>query len=101
MVQNDPSLNRSLITPVTFNTSDTAALPGDSTSSLFEEKNPEKKGDILGQLSAAEFTALEAEARARVIAEIGEPIRTLARQGKAVSDVKRMMRKMLRESTGA
>jgi len=99
--QNVASYNKVILTLNTLNTSDTAALPGDSTSSLFEEKNPEKKGDILGQLSAAEFTALEAEARARVIAEIGEPIRTLARQGKAVSDVKRMMRKMLRESTGA
>ena len=56
--------------------------------------------NILDQLSAAEFTALEAEARARVIVELGEPIRTLARQGKALSDVKRMMRKMLGERLG-
>lgn len=57
----------------------------------------EPKEDVLGQLSAAEFTALEAEARVRVITEMGEPIRSLARQGKAVSDVKRMMRKMVKE----
>ena len=100
MVQNDPSLNRSLITPVTFNTSDTAALPGGSTSSLFEEKTLEQSGDVLGRLSAAEFTALEAEARARVIADMREPIRTLARQGKAVSDVKQMMRKIIGEHKG-
>ena len=100
MGQNDPSLNRNLNTLNTFNTPDTAALPGGSTSSLFEEKSPEPKRNVLDQLSAAEFTALEAEARARVIVELGEPIRTLARQGKALSDVKRMMRKMLGERLG-
>ena len=73
-------------------TLDTAALPGVSAS-LFEE--PE--GDTLERLGAEEFAALEVEARARVIADMREPIRTLARQGKAVSDVKRMMRKIIGE----
>lgn len=53
--------------------------------------------DALGRLSPAEWAALEAEARARVIAENGNPIRELAQKGKAMERVKAMMRKILAE----
>lgn len=66
----------------------------------FAARFKEPKEDSLAQLSAEEYAVLEAEARARVITEMGEPIRTLARQGKAVSDVKRMMRKIVKEHEG-
>lgn len=54
--------------------------------------------DQLESLPAAEYAALEAAARARVIAESSEPIRSLAQWGKAKVVVNRMMLTILRET---
>lgn len=59
--------------------------------SLFEEK----ESDVLDRLPRDQWTALEESARARVIAETLDPIRQLARDGKAWGPVKSMMRKIL------
>lgn len=67
---------------------------------------PDKAGgvggasDPLAELSAEEFAALEQKARAKVIAELRPPICDLARQGKALRDVKAMMRVLLAEQGG-
>jgi len=66
---------------------------GNSTSSLFQD------ADILDGLTPAEFAMLEAEARAKVIAETADPVRQLAKDGKAWTSVKPMMRKILSEKT--
>lgn len=57
----------------------------------------EEEPDILGSLAPDEWAALEAEARARVIAENGNPVRELARRGKAMERVRAMMRTLLAE----
>ena len=53
--------------------------------------------DALKSLSPDEFASLEASARARVIAETVDPVRQLAKDGKAWTSVKPMMRKILLE----
>ena len=63
------------------------------TSSLFQ-----KEPDILDSLPADQWTPLEAAARIRVIAETADPVRKLAKDGKAWTSVKPMMRKLLTES---
>ncbi len=98
--QNDLSLKGSLNTPITLNTSDTPAAAPEIFASLFSDSRfSDLVEDVLDSLPAAEYTALEAAARARVIAEVAEPIRTLAGQGKAKVDVERMMLTLLRERT--
>ena len=75
------------------NTSLTAtAAPRTLTSSSGEEP------DILNSLPADHWATLEAEARTRVIAETADPVRQLAKDGKAWTSVKPMMRKLLTES---
>jgi len=64
------------------------------SASLFSEPD----GDILDRLPPVQWAALEAEARARVIAETADPVRQLAKDGKAWTSVKPMMRKLLMES---
>ena len=64
---------------------------GTSTSSLFQD------ADVLESIPPDQWAALEAEARARVIAETTEPVRQLAKEGKAWTSVKPMMRKILAE----
>ena len=54
--------------------------------------------DILDSLPADQWATLEAEARAQVIAETADPVRQLAKDGKAWTSVKPMMRKLLTES---
>ena len=66
---------------------------GSSTSSLFQ-----KEPDILDSLPADQWAPLEAAARIRVIAETADPVRKLAKDGKAWTSVKPMMRKLLTES---
>ena len=56
--------------------------------------------DPLAGLSAAEYKALEQQAREKVIAETGPPICDLARRGKATRDVKARMREMLTQEPG-
>ena len=63
------------------------------TSSLFQ-----KEPDILDSLPADQWAALETDARTRVIAETADPVRRLAKDGKAWTSVKPMMRKLLTES---
>ena len=65
---------------------------GSSTSSSRGEP------DILDSLPANQWATLEAEARAQVIAETADPVRQLAKDGKAWTSVKPMMRKLLTES---
>ena len=65
---------------------------GSSTSSSGE------KQDILDSLPADQWAPLEAAARIRVIAETADPVRKLAKDGKAWTSVKPMMRKLLKES---
>jgi len=74
-----------------------------------EKKRSFKKGltsssgeapDLLDSLSSEQFIALEREARDKVIRELGPPICDLARQGKALHDVKAMMRVILAEQGG-
>ena len=65
----------------------------ENSASLFED--PEE--DVLESLSAEEFKVLEVGARARVIAESVDPVRKLAREGKAWTSVKPMMRKIIAE----
>jgi len=60
----------------------------------------ETKPDLLDSLSSEQFIALEREARDKVIRELGPPICDLARQGKALHDVKAMMRVILAEQGG-
>ena len=62
-----------------------------SNSSLFQEEG------VLDSLSPDQWATLEAKARARVIAETADPIRKLAKDGKAWTSVKPMMRKLLME----
>ena len=64
---------------------------GVSTSFLFQEEG------VLDSLSPDQWATLEAKARARVIAETADPIRKLAKDGKAWTSVKPMMRKLLME----
>ena len=66
---------------------------GSSTPSLFQ-----KEPDILDSLPADQWAPLEAAARIRVIAETADPVRQLAKDGKAWTSVKPMMRKLLMES---
>ena len=92
--QNGASNKESLTLLTKENTSLTAtAAPRILTSSLFQ-----KEPDILGSLPADQWAALEAEARARVIAETADPVRKLAKDGKAWTSVKPMMRKLLTKS---
>jgi len=56
-----------------------------------------KEPDILDSLPADQWAPLEAEARSRVIAETADPVRQLAKDGKAWTSVKPMMRKLLTE----
>ena len=56
-----------------------------------------EKQDILDSLSADQWAALEAKARIKVIAETADPVRQLAKDGKAWTSVKPMMRKLLTE----
>ena len=72
-----------------------------------EKKRSFKKGltsssgeapDILDSLSADQWATLEAKARIKVIAETVDPVRKLAKDGKAWTSVKPMMRKLLMES---
>ena len=65
---------------------------GSSTSFLGKEP------DILDSLPADQWALLEAKARARTIAETADPVRQLAKDGKAWTSVKPMMRKLLTES---
>ena len=111
--QNGVCLNGSitLTTLTTLITPTTAALPGVSLFALEEEipeKPPDKNtgqttdlfgrvGDPLADLIPDEYTALELKAREKVIRELGPPICDLARQGKAMRDVKAMMRVLLAE----
>ena len=74
----------------TFGTSSDAAAP-DFSASLFSEEVQ----DVLDALLPEQWTELEAKARARVIAESADPVRRLAREGKAWTSVKPMMRKIL------
>ena len=53
--------------------------------------------DILDSLPADQWAPLEVKARARVIAETADPVRQLAKDGKAWTSVKPMMRKLLTE----
>ncbi len=53
--------------------------------------------DVLATLPKEQWATLEAEARARVIAEYVDPVRKLAREGKAWTTVRPMMRKILAE----
>ena len=71
-----------------------------------EKKRSFKKGltsssgeapDILDSLPADQWAALEAKARIKVIAETVDPVRKLAKEGKAWTSVKPMMRKLLTE----
>ena len=64
------------------------------STSLFSESD----GDILDRLPPDQWATLEAAARARVIAETADPVRQLAKDGKAWTSVKPMMRKLLMES---
>ena len=64
-----------------------------SSASRFQDLVEEE----LDSLPSAEYAALEAVARTRVIAEASEPICSLAKMGKARVDVKRMMLSLLRE----
>ena len=64
------------------------------STSLFSESD----GDILDRLPPDQWATLEAAARARVIAETADPVRQLAKDGKAWTSVKPMMRKLLTES---
>lgn len=57
----------------------------------------EEEPDILGTLAPNEWAALEAEARARVIAENRNPVRALAQRGKAMERVRAMMRTLTTE----
>lgn len=57
----------------------------------------EEEPDMLGGLAPDEWAALEAEARARVIAGNRNPVRALAQRGKALERVRAMMRAMLAE----
>ena len=54
--------------------------------------------DILDSLSEDQWAPLEAAARIRVIAETADPVRKLAKDGKAWTSVKPMMRKLLMEN---
>jgi len=65
----------------------------DLSLTLFEEGK-----DALDMLPRDQWTTLEAEARARVIAETTDPVRQLAKDGKAWTSVRPMMRKLLTES---
>ena len=94
--QNGVSNKESLTLLTKENTSLTAtAAPRILTSSLFQ-----KEPDILDNLSADQWATLEAEARAHVIAETADPVRQLARDGKAWTSVKPMMRRLLNERQG-
>jgi len=64
---------------------------GTSTSSLFQDS------DVLDHLTSEQWAVLEAQARERVIAETADPVRQLARDGKAWTSVKPMMRRLLTE----
>ena len=81
----------------TSGTSPDAAATPDFLASLFSEEISEKVQDILDKLLPAQWTELEAKARARVIAENRDPIRALAQKGKAFERVRAMMRQILRE----
>ncbi len=102
-VQNEPALIDYLSSPKPLETSSSYASPEFLTSSLFQEEDKpgprksqqEATGDALDALLAEEWTALEAAARARVIAESADPVRRLAREGKAWTSVRSMMRKLL------
>ena len=64
---------------------------GVSTSSLFQEE------DVLDSLSPDQWAPLEAKARAQIITETSDPIRQLARDGKAWGPVKARMRELIAE----
>lgn len=101
-VQDEPALIDYLSSPKLQENSLSYASPEFSASSLFQEDKPgpresqqEAIGDALDALPVEEWAALEAEARARVIAENADPVRRLAREGKAWTSVRPMMRKLL------
>ncbi len=86
---------------------DTSLYRESEKKSSSEKKRSFKKGlpsasepDVLSGLGAEQFATLEAEARARVIAENGPPLSELARKGKAMTSVKQMMRQMLVQKVG-
>ena len=103
-VQDEPALIDYLSSPKLQENSSSYAPPEFSTSSLFQEEDKpgqresqqEATGDALDALPAEEWAALEAAARTRVIAESVDPVRRLAREGKARTSVRPMMRKLLR-----
>ena len=87
---------------------DTPYLNGEfKENSSSEKKRSFKKGltsssgekqDVLDSLPADQWATLEAKARIKVIAETADPVRQLAKDGKAWTSVKPMMRKLLTES---
>jgi hypothetical protein len=114
-VQNDSRLNQNELTLKTptlnspempLDTLNTPAADPEILASLFgrecgprdfsaEMTAAEQK--TLSAFSAQEWTALEAEARARVIDENADPVRELAQKGKAFERVRTMARQILRE----
>lgn len=102
-VQYEPALIDSLYSPKLQENTLSHASTEFLTSSLFQEEDKsgqkgsrqKASGDALDTLPAQEWAALEEAARARVIAESTDPVRRLAREGKAWTSVKPMMKKLL------
>jgi len=94
------SITRSITKKNTKNPEVLPSASGEQTPA----KPPDRNGsggaarDPLAELAAAEYEALEQRAREKVIAELGPPICDLARRGKAMRDVKAMMRALLAAS---
>ena len=84
---------KEILTPLTEdNTSNTPAGGPEISLTLFREDT-----DVLEFLLPDRWAALEAEARSHVIAATADPIRQLAKDGKAWGPVKAVMKKMLLE----
>lgn len=94
-VECEPALidDSSLLQKTSGTSQDAAAAAPDFSASLFSEEVP----DVLDALLPDQWAALEAKARARVVAENRDPVRALAQKGKALERVRAMMRQMLRE----
>lgn len=103
LVQDEPTLIDYLSSPKLQKDSLSYASPEFLTSSLFQQEDKQEEREsqqkpisgTLDALSAEEWAALEEVARAQVVAESVDPVRRLAREGKAWTSVKPMMRKLL------